>query len=259
MATMAAIDERPAKKHRLSTASGSSTYLFSDPEGVRLTFDSSGSINSIVTYNPYGQITAGGISGITPFGYAGGYTDPTGLVYLVNRYYDPNTGQFLSVDPLAGITGEPYQYVNGDPLNFTDPLGLKICWQALELGLTSASRQCWKSGYKKAGHIINKHKVAIGEIALGVVVVAGVTVATVATGGLFDAVMVGAGGAAEELASSELVGLMALSFPLDVTIALAPVGLVGLGGLALTAYGAYQLYSELSGASSPVKSQCSQQ
>ncbi len=40
MATMAATDERPDEKRRLSTASGSSTYLFSDPEGVRLTFDS---------------------------------------------------------------------------------------------------------------------------------------------------------------------------------------------------------------------------
>ena len=83
----------------------------------------SGTVTAGASYNAYGQITAGGISGITPFGYAGGYTDPTGFIYLVNRYYDPSTGQFLSVDPLAGITGEPYQYVNGDPLNFTDPPG----------------------------------------------------------------------------------------------------------------------------------------
>jgi RHS repeat-associated protein len=29
-----------------------------------------------------------------PLGYAGAYTDPDGLLYLVNRYYDPQTGQF---------------------------------------------------------------------------------------------------------------------------------------------------------------------
>ena len=103
---------------------GSSTYLFSDPEGVRITLNSSGAITSGASYNPYGQLTAGGVSSVTPFGYAGGYTDPTGLIYLVSRYYDPSTGQFISVDPLVGITGQPYEYVNGDPLNFIDPLGL---------------------------------------------------------------------------------------------------------------------------------------
>ena len=77
---------------------GSSTYLFSDPQGVRLTFNSSGTITAGATYSAYGQVTSGGLSSITPFGYAGGYTDPTGLIYLINRYYDPSTGQFLSVD-----------------------------------------------------------------------------------------------------------------------------------------------------------------
>ena len=107
-----------------SATPGSSTYLFSDPQGVRLTFNSSGTITAGATYSAYGQVTSGGLSSITPFGYAGGYTDPTGLIYLINRYYDPSTGQFLSVDPLVGITDQPYQYVGGDPLNFIDPLGL---------------------------------------------------------------------------------------------------------------------------------------
>src|SRR5262249_38324471 len=33
---------------------------------------------------------------------------------------------FLSVDPLLSLTGEPYSYVDGDPANLTDPLGL-VC------------------------------------------------------------------------------------------------------------------------------------
>jgi RHS repeat-associated protein len=38
-----------------------------------------------------------------PLGYAGQYTDPnTGLVYLTARWYDPTTGQFMSVDPRRG-------------------------------------------------------------------------------------------------------------------------------------------------------------
>ena len=50
---------------------------------------------------------AGGLTASTPFGYAGGYTDPTGLIYLINRYYDPATGQFLSVDPEIDQTRSP--------------------------------------------------------------------------------------------------------------------------------------------------------
>jgi RHS repeat-associated protein len=55
----------------------------------------------------------------------GRVVDPeTGLIYLRNRYYDPTTGQFLSRDPLAVLTGSPYGYVGGDPLNGSDPSGL---------------------------------------------------------------------------------------------------------------------------------------
>jgi hypothetical protein len=41
----------------------------------------------------------------------------------VDRYYDPSTDQFLSVDPLVAETGQPYAFVGDDPLNRSDPLG----------------------------------------------------------------------------------------------------------------------------------------
>jgi hypothetical protein len=44
---------------------------------------------------------------------------------LVGRYYDPITDQFLSVDPDVAETGQPYAFTGDDPLNATDPLGLK--------------------------------------------------------------------------------------------------------------------------------------
>jgi hypothetical protein len=43
---------------------------------------------------------------------------------LVGRYYDPQTGQLLSVDPLVDTTNQPYAYVGGDPVDIVDPLGL---------------------------------------------------------------------------------------------------------------------------------------
>jgi hypothetical protein len=48
------------------------------------------------------------------------------LIYLIDRYYDPATDQFLSVDPLVAETGQPYAFTGDDPVNETDPLGLVI-------------------------------------------------------------------------------------------------------------------------------------
>ena len=42
----------------------------------------------------------------------------------VARYYDPSTGQFLSVDPAIALTETPYSYVGDDPVNEADPSGL---------------------------------------------------------------------------------------------------------------------------------------
>ena len=42
----------------------------------------------------------------------------------VHRYYDPATGQFLSMDPLVTITGAPYFYAGDNPVNGSDPTGL---------------------------------------------------------------------------------------------------------------------------------------
>jgi hypothetical protein len=44
----------------------------------------------------------------------------------VGRYYDPFTEQFLSVDPDVAETGQPYEFTGDDPLNATDPLGLRL-------------------------------------------------------------------------------------------------------------------------------------
>ena len=44
---------------------------------------------------------------------------------VVNRYYDPTTDQFLSIDPALASTNMPYVFTNDNPLNSEDPLGLK--------------------------------------------------------------------------------------------------------------------------------------
>jgi RHS repeat-associated protein len=52
----------------------------------------------------------------------------TGLEYAKNRYYDPQTASFISsdpypVDPSDLLSMNLYNYVQGNPVNSTDPLG----------------------------------------------------------------------------------------------------------------------------------------
>ena len=49
------------------------------------------------------------------------------LYYYRARYYDPALGRFLSADPIgfAGQDTNFYRYVENNPLNRTDPSGLK--------------------------------------------------------------------------------------------------------------------------------------
>ena len=53
------------------------------------------------------------------------YDAETGLHYNWNRYYDPETGRYLSPDPI-GLDGglNLYAYVENDPVNWSDPEGL---------------------------------------------------------------------------------------------------------------------------------------
>jgi RHS repeat-associated protein len=107
-----------------STGVATASFLASSPSGVQVVYSSNGAVQEQALYSLYGtqHLTAG--SEVTPFGFQGSYQDSTGLVYLINRYYDPTTDQFLSVDPKVSQTDQPYVFTNDSPLNATDPLGL---------------------------------------------------------------------------------------------------------------------------------------
>jgi RHS repeat-associated protein len=63
--------------------------------------------------------------GSVAFHDAGQYTDSESkLQYLRARYYDPHTQQFLTVDPIADQTGQPYAYTGDNPVKGADPSGM---------------------------------------------------------------------------------------------------------------------------------------
>ncbi len=109
---------------QINLSNSSVSYLISDPTGVREVTDTSGNVVSQMSYSAYGSPCSSCGAPVTPFGFEGSYTDPTGLLYLTNRYDDPGTAQFLSVDPMVAMTGQPYAFTSDNPANGADPLGL---------------------------------------------------------------------------------------------------------------------------------------
>ncbi|HEY8960719.1 MAG TPA: RHS repeat-associated core domain-containing protein, partial [Luteolibacter sp.] len=58
------------------------------------------------------------------FGWRGKRLDVTGFYAMGARYYEPNSGRFLSPDPLGHDASMGlYDYAGGDPINFVDPRG----------------------------------------------------------------------------------------------------------------------------------------
>jgi RHS repeat-associated protein len=78
-----------------------------------------------------GSTAASSMETHTGLGFAGAGT-PTaaggGYVYMRNRWYDPQTGRFLSQDPI-GLAGgvNLYAYAGNNPASYSDPFGLQPC------------------------------------------------------------------------------------------------------------------------------------
>lgn len=118
-------------------------------------------------------------------GYTGHVQDgATGLTYMQQRYYDPQVGLFLSVDPVTAHSDpvgqfHRYRYANGNPYKFTDPDGRRafghqhdIPWwnvpahignwfaKTSDLGAqyaftgTQEAQDAWVGQYKDAGDAI---------------------------------------------------------------------------------------------------------
>ncbi|HET9867255.1 MAG TPA: RHS repeat-associated core domain-containing protein, partial [Nitrospira sp.] len=102
---------------------------------TRILTDPTGKASASFTYTAYGDLAGKAGTATTPLGYAGQFTDAdTGLQYLRARFYDPDTAQFLTRDPVTALTRAPYEYASDNPVRYTDPSGM-VCLERGSFGL----------------------------------------------------------------------------------------------------------------------------
>jgi RHS repeat-associated protein len=112
------------------TRAGTSVLVGTERHGdVAWTLNpTTGTIADSTVSDPYGKVLS--VTG-TPgqVGFQGDWTDPlTGLVWMAARWYDTQTGTFISRDTYPGSVGAAltlnrYLYVLGSPLKYNDPTG----------------------------------------------------------------------------------------------------------------------------------------
>jgi RHS repeat-associated protein len=106
-----------------------SFYEYDGGGSVRQLTNSTGQVTDKYEYDAFGHFFT--LSGTTPNNYlyrGEQYDSDLGLYYLRARYYNPQTGRFLSRDPEDGNAKDPqslhkYLYAGGDPVNRIDPHG----------------------------------------------------------------------------------------------------------------------------------------
>jgi RHS repeat-associated protein len=111
----------------MRTAAGVS-WLLTDPENTTSLVINAATQSALQQrQTPFGQPRGASVTLPTDKGFVGGTTQPTGLVLLGARQYDPATGRFISVDPLIDLNNPPtmqgYSYAGNTPITQSDPTG----------------------------------------------------------------------------------------------------------------------------------------
>ncbi len=102
------------------------SYNYDIRQSTTAIVNSAGVLQNNYQYEAFGQTTESG-SLLNEVEFTGAISDNnTGLYYMNARYYNPNTGRFISQDSYKGSAYEPwtqnlYTYTGNNPVNYTDP------------------------------------------------------------------------------------------------------------------------------------------
>ena len=111
-----------------SRVGSDSTFLHSGIKNADTQTDDGGDVSAMRHYDAFGNLVSSSQTWQEPFGYGGPYgyqTDPDhGLMFLGHRYYEADTGRFLTRDPIKDGRNW-YGYCGNDPVNSADPSGLR--------------------------------------------------------------------------------------------------------------------------------------
>jgi RHS repeat-associated protein len=138
--------------------------------------DKNGNIVWAATYEAFGRVTI-----VTPTATTnqptitsnlrlpGQYEDQeTGLYYNWYRFYDPNTGRYISKDPI-GLEGgiNTYLYGESNPVNLTDPTGenpaaIRLIIAGALAGARAAIKKCLGNPACKCRAIYASYKIMCG-------------------------------------------------------------------------------------------------
>ncbi len=113
-------------------AGGTQYFLGDALNSTRQLTNASAQITLAHSYDPFGSVSFSAGNGQSVYGYTSEQSDPSGLMYLRARYYNPDTGRFTSRDTWEGNDNIPmsfnlWNYVQSNPVNYTDPSGHDKC------------------------------------------------------------------------------------------------------------------------------------
>ena len=138
------------------TAKENIYYLYDGRGSVSETLED-GQVKSTLRYDAFGRITQGEPKQDKLFAFNGEeYVPQTGLQYLRARHYDPAQGRFTTQDTYLGSSGSilsqnRYAYCSNDPVNYTDPSGLRQVAGTDAADVTGRNSKSSKTSASKSG------------------------------------------------------------------------------------------------------------
>ncbi|MBU6999479.1 MAG: hypothetical protein HXS51_01835 [Theionarchaea archaeon] len=136
--------ERIAKQTTINNETITYYYHIDHLGSTRMVTDETGTPLTSVTYYPFGR-TNECTGSSQSYLFIGKERDATGLYYFNQRYYDPETGRFMTRDPYTWLPDDPrscdhsgnltrwlmtpqrfvgYNYAENNPIRYSDPTGL---------------------------------------------------------------------------------------------------------------------------------------